>query len=73
MAGAKATNGELPVPMTEALTYCSEYPVWTTYTEKSLKADCNITPLGVKGVAADVEVNQYSVQGEIDSINLSKH
>lgn len=61
----------VPVPMTEKLTRCTEYPLWTVYDGATVEADCSNTPLHVSGVKGDVKVSGYSVSGETDDITLS--
>ena len=60
---------EGPVPLTDDITDCSEYPLWTTYSDSS--QDCMNTPSSVTGVAASVQVSGYSATGETDSISLT--
>jgi len=61
-----------PVPMTENLTLCSEYPLWRgTYDGTTAKEDCSDTPKNITGNAGDVKVADYTVEGELDSITLT--
>jgi hypothetical protein len=60
-----------PVPMTENLTLCTEYPLWRgIYDGTTAKEDCSDTP-DVTGNAGDVKVAMYNVEGELDSITLT--
>lgn len=58
------------VPMVESITRCSEYPLWNGYGEKTVESDCANTPKTAKGLAATVQVKNYTVTGEIDTITL---
>jgi hypothetical protein len=59
-----------PVLMEESITRCSEYPLWNGYGEKTVESDCANTPKTATGLAASVQVNHYTVTGEIDVITL---
>lgn len=61
-----------PVPMTEDLTLCSEYPLWHgTYSGKTVLEDCADTPReGLTGVETVVRASGYSVSGERDGFVL---
>ena len=66
------TDPQPPISMNSALTRCSEYPLWTTYSSKTVEADCENTPKSIKGIAASVQASGYSVTGEKDTITLAK-
>jgi hypothetical protein len=64
-------NLGVPVPMTEKLTLCSEYPLWTAYDGATAESDCSDTSPTVSGLRRSVQVSNYSVEGETDFISLS--
>jgi hypothetical protein len=71
--GVKLPLPTLPVPMTAALTFCSEYPTWTTYSGSSIKDDCKSSPTGLTGLSDVIQVSNFTISGETDTISLTKH
>lgn len=70
---AKQPINGYPVPMTEKLTLCTEYPLWRgTYDAETATEDCSDTPKTITGNAGDVKVANYTVDGELDSITLTE-
>lgn len=62
-------GGDAPVPLTDDIVDCSEYPLWTTYSDSS--HDCSNMPPVITGVSSSVLVTGYSATGETDSISLT--
>lgn len=62
-------GGEL-VPLTPAITDCSEYPLWHASYPKKYDTDCTNTPSGLSGVAQSITVRDYVPEGEWDIIEL---
>lgn len=57
------------VPLTDDIVDCSEYPLWTIYSDSA--QDCMNTPLVLAGLGLSVFVTGYSATGETDSISLT--
>jgi hypothetical protein len=69
-----ALNGDSsiePVPITPAITDCSEYPLWIPPYGQPYNADCKDTPAGLNGLAQSITVKNYSATGETDTITLN--
>jgi hypothetical protein len=69
-----ALNGDSSielVPITPAITDCSEYPLWIPPYGQPYNADCKNTPAGLKGLAQSITVKSYSATGETDTITLN--
>jgi hypothetical protein len=59
------------VPMEKSITRCSEYPLWDGYSGDTVTSDCANTPKTATGLAATVQVKNYTVSGETDTITLN--
>jgi hypothetical protein len=66
----KWPQGGETVPLTAAITDCSEYPLWHTPYPTKYNTDCTTTPAGLKGTTQSVKVWKYSPEEEFDTIDL---